>query len=421
MNKPDQYKNTVRADYSADDSKVAIINSVVDFGSTGQLARELYEYGRNNNYESFIFYGRGKLEADKNIIRIDNPVEFYAHKSLTLITGYQGYFSNLATSKLIAWLKREGIKKVILLNLHGYYLNEKRVLNYLKTNKIKTAYVTPDEYAGLGKCCYNLGCENYKTECMNCPQVKEYPKSLFFDRSREIFLRKKELYEGFNTMTIVGPETNLVKFRESALTKNKRMKRASWGIDLDVYKYEIDNSLYSKYGIPKDKVLVLTVASYKNERKGVREFFFETARRLQQTQYHFINVGYDGSLSPAEMPSNMTTIGYIDDQKELSHLYSISDLYFLASKSDTMPLSCLIAFACETPVLCFYTSGLKYLAPESSSAINYCKEISVKMIEEKVRSVKKKDDEVMRECRRLAMEEYSIEAFCKKVYRVIEE
>ncbi len=401
--------------------KVAIINSVYEFGSTGSLTKQLYEYGNSHGYETFVFYGRGHDVCDKHVIKIDSLLEFYVHKVLTLITGYQGVFSNIATRKLLRKLRKENITRVILLNIHGYYLNEKALLEYLKMNRILTAYVTPDEYAGLGKCCYNMGCERYKTECGKCPLKKEYPKSLFFDRSKDIFYRKKRAYDGFNTITLIGPETNLIKFRESALVKDKPMKRVSWGVDLDIYKYEIDDELFSKYDIPKDRIIVLTVANYSNPRKGVKEYFFEIARRLQGTRYHFVNVGYDGDLKPEQIPHNMTTIGYLEDQVELAHLYAIADLYLLASKLDTMPISCLISFACETPVCCFYTSGLKYLAERDNPAIKYCDEVSVDALEKLVKSCDKKDNESMMACRKLAKDEYSIEAFNRKVYEVFED
>ena len=400
--------------------KVAVINSVYEYSSTGALTKQLYEYGKQHGYETFVFYGRGEKVADDHILRIDSKLEVYLHKALALVTGYQGVFSNHATTQLLNYLKREDIHKVILLNIHGYYLNEKRLLDYLKRNRIMTAYVTPDEYAGLGRCCYSMGCEKYKSECGKCPLIKDYPKSLFFDRSREIFNRKKDSYTGFDTITLIGPETNLVKFRDSALVKDKPMKRASWGVNLNIYKNELDESLFEKYKIPRGKVIVLTVANYSNPRKGVKEYFFEIAKRLQGSKYHFINVGYDGDLKREDIPKNMTTIGYMDDQVELSHLYAMSDLYLLASTTDTMPISCLISFACETPVCCFYTSGLRYLANRDNPAIRYCDDVSVDALEKIVRNTDKKDEAVMMACRKLAEDEYSIDAFNRKVYEVFE-
>ncbi len=400
--------------------KVAIINSFLDYGSTGSITRQLYDYGLAHGYEPYVFYGRYNSGDNVHLFRIDSRFEVYAHKFLALLTGYQGFFSNIATSRLISILKRCEIRKAILLNLHGYYLNESRLLNYLKKNEIPTVYITPDEYAGLGKCCYSGECIKYQTECSECPDIKGYPKSLFFDRSRAIFRMKKKAYDGFDGLTLLGPETNLVKFRDSALTKGMKMVRASWGIDLSLYKYEIDESLFEKYKIPRDKVLVLTVAKYSDPRKGVKDYFFEVAKRLQGSDYHFINVGYDGNLSSEEMPFNMTTIGYLDNQSELAHLYSMSDLYLLASTSDTMPLSCLISFGCETPVCCFYTSGLRYLAPENHPAVVYSKAISVDGLERIITGISKKTTEIRNSCRQLAEEEYSVTAFNRKVFEVFE-
>ena len=400
-------------------NKVAIINSVFEYGSTGTLAKQLYEYGNNNGYEAFVFYGRGQIVADNHVIKIDSKIEFYIHKVLALITGYEGKFSNRATRFLLKRLEEEKIRNVILLNIHGYYLNERKLLTYLKENHIQTVYVTPDEYAGLAKCCYNKGCDKFKTECDKCPLVREYPRSLFFDRSNEIFKMKQKVYSGFDSLTLVGPEANLTKFKESALTKNLSMKRASWGVDLSLYKNEIDQYLYDKYSIPRNKIIILTVAKYSMQRKGVKEYFFEIARRLQDSKYHFINVGYDGNLSADEIPKNMTTVSYLDDQQELAHIYSISDWYLFTSQTETMPISCLISFACETPVVCFFTSGLRYLAARDSAAIRYCDDISIDAMENLVKKLEKKDKDSMRACRTLAEEEYSIGGFNRKVFEVL--
>ena len=149
-------------------------------------------------------------------------------------------------------------------------------------------------------------------------------------------------------------------------------------------------------------------------------YFFVSAKRLQNTDYHFINVGFDGNLKPEEIPANMSTISYINDQKELAHIYAMSDLYVLASTSDTMPISCLISFGCETPVCCFYTGGLRYLAPQDNPSIKYCYDISVEALVKIISATRKKDKDVMIACRKLAMDEYSVNAFCKKVYGVFE-
>lgn len=396
--------------------KVAIINSVFDYGSTGSLARQLYEYGKSNGHDVYAFFGRGKKIEDKRIIRIEPKVEVYFHKVMSLLCGNQGYYSQIATLKLIKFLKQNNIDNVILLNLHGYYLNEPLLWKYLKSNSINVVYVTPDEYAGLGKCAFCIECTKYRTECKECPRVKVYPKSFFIDQSNRIFKMKKEAYDGYDNIIFMGPETNLEVFRQSALLKGKRLELLDWGIDLEIYKYRNTKEVYDRYSIPKDKVIVLTAAKYSNDRKGVKKYFFELAKRMEDSQYHFINVGYDGDLPENEIPKNMTTIPYVNEQIELSEIYSISDVYLLPSTTDTMPLSCLISFACETPVICFKTSGLINLDPDGVGVVSYVDDISVDGLYNALITYEKKSLEIMDKARNYAIERFSKETFNKKVY-----
>lgn len=396
--------------------RIAIINSVFDYGSTGSLARQLYEYGKEAGYEVYALYGRGQKYDDERIIRIEPILEVYFHKIMTLLLGNQGYYSYIATRRLIRFLNQKEIEHVVLLNLHGYYLNEPLLWRYLKTNSVKAVYLTPDEYAGLGKCAYCGECTKYMTECDQCPKVRVYPKSLIIDQSNRIFKMKERAYKGYDNIIIMGPETNLMVFRQSALLKTKTMKCLDWGIDLDIYQYRDPKETYKRYSIPQNKVIVLTVAKYSNGRKGVKTHFFELAKRMEGMDYHFINVGYDGHLEKDDIPPNITLIPYIDDQVELTRLYSLADVYLLPSVSDTMPLTCLISFACETPVICFRTSGLINLDPHNIGVVEYVEDISVQGLYSVLLRYGKKSLSIRKKARDYAEERFSKTSFNKNVY-----
>ena len=400
---------------SGQKERVAVINSVFDYGSTGSLARQLYEYGNANGYDIYAFYGRGKTYEDKKIIRIETKAEVYIHKGLSLISGLQGSFSNLATSKLLRYFDEFNINKAILLNLHGYYLNEVRLFDYSRKHDIHIVYVMPDEYSGLGKCAYCDDCKKFLTGCGKCPKYHGYPKSLFIDTSRRIFANKQKEYKG-QKIVFAGPRSNLEHLEGSPLLKGKRVEELDWGIDLNTYKYEVNDALYDKYGIPRDKVLVLTAAKYSMTRKGVAEYFFGAARKLEGSEYHFINIGYDGNLPENQIPKNMTVIPYIDQQNEFAQLYSMSDLYVLASTADTQPISALIAFGTGTPVCCFYASGLKYISDGDEDIVRYTKEISVNSLVETIISFGKKDSNIMSKCREYAEKRFSNDLFNQKVF-----
>ena len=52
--------------------RIAILNSVYEFGSTGSLAKQLFEYGCANGYEPYVFYGRGQRNSDEHIVKMDS-------------------------------------------------------------------------------------------------------------------------------------------------------------------------------------------------------------------------------------------------------------------------------------------------------------------------------------------------------------
>ncbi len=399
---------------------VAIITDNIDIGSSGTIARQLFEYGKENDNNVVVYHSRGIKRKEEGVVKYEGIIEIVFHKLMTLMLGDQGCHSLLATNRLIKHMKHNNTESVIIITLHDYALNEKKLFEYFYDNDIKVAYVTIDQYAALGKCCYANECDRYITGCGECPQVSEYPKSLFFDRSQKIFAIKKNAYKRLNKIAFLGPEFNLELFRKSPLTENHRLETVDWGIDLEKYKNITDNQIYEKYKIPRDKIIMLCVAPYSVESKGVRKYYFEAAKSINNEKYHFVNIGYDGNLNVEDIPSNMTLIPYVKDQKELVKLYSISDLYILPSINDTMPLSCLIALACGVQVCCFYTSGLKYLAPTDSGCIKYAQRISTDSVIKEILSTGKKTAESMEMCRKYAEARYSSSLFNERVYSILE-
>lgn len=385
-------------------------------GSTGQLAEELYKYAGSHGYEPYLFYGIGEKSEDPQIIKIEGQFERAVHKGLSILFGNQGSYSSFATKRLIQVLKEKKIKKVILLNLHGYYINEGMLLEWLKENTISVVYVTCDEYAGLGKCPYSYDCTNYQHGCGNCPRLKEYPKSLFLDRTADIVKMKEKGYEN-PKIVFAGPQVNIDKFRQSYLLKDKKLSVLDWGVDLSQYKPSENKEILAKYGIPEDKIIILSVASYSDPRKGIKDYFIPASKMLNSNTYHFINVGFNGKVEEVSSQSNLTVIPYIKDQNELCELFSAADLMVIPSLYDTQPITALISFACGTPVCCFDTSGLSYIGPRDSDITVYAEDISVKSLAEAISKTKKKTAEISMKCRKYAEERYSILNFCERVLR----
>ena len=394
--------------------KSIIINSVCKKGSTGSIAYGFHKYLKENGHESLICYGRySEYPNEKDIIRVDNDLEVYVHAGLTRLTGLQGFFSNRATNKLLKLIEDYKPNVVYLLNLHGYYLNEFKLLNYLKAKGYCVVYIMPDEYPFLGKCCFQNACTKYLTECKRCQQIKIYPKSIFFDQSKNIFRRKDKIYSDFKNISFVSVPYNIKKARQSKLLSNKNLIEMDWGIDLKkTYYPRKTEHVLEKYSIPKNKRIILTVAPFNDERKGVKKYFFEIAKNTNKEDIVFINVGFNGKAE--ECPANFIPIKYVCDQNELAEIYSAADLFVTTSMADTMPLAALIALGCGTPICGFNISGLPYLATNKKYG-NFVEAGNLAELQIAIENVLPKTKEKINECREYALSRFSDQDFFQKL------
>lgn len=395
--------------------KAIIINSVCKYGSTGAIAYNLHRFLENKEHESIICYGRGKkYPKEKKLVKIDTDPEVYIHAVLARFTGLQGYFSNFATSRLLSIIKEFKPDVVYLQNLHGYYVNEFRLLQYLKKSNIFTVYLMPDEYAFMGKCCYSYDCERYKTGCNRCPHLRDYPKSLIFDTSKLLFNRKKSLYGMWKNIIFATVPYIVDKCKESKINKENLFFKIDTGIDLHG-KYYIRDSriLRQRLNIPDGNKVVLNIGSLSSRRKGIW-YFIEAANRLTDEKITFVNVGFDGDSSIC--PKNFIPISYVNDQDELAEYYSMADLLVCTSIADAMPNVCLQALACGTPVCGFNISGVPYVASEEFGQFVMpfdIGELACAILKAPLKTARRSD-----ECRAYAESRYSNELFLETLEKL---
>ncbi len=394
---------------------IAIINTVSD-KSTGKICFGLFNYFIQKEYSVYFCYGYGKKLSVKNTYRINYFIERYIHAILARLTGLQGYFSNLATTRLFHYLKKNNIDTIYAASLHGYYLNENRFLKYVEKNSINFVYIMIDEYPYKGKCGYSADCDNYLYGCGNCPSIKEYPKSLFFDQSSKIFLMKKKSYQSIRNHSIfVGPEFVVKDAKKSPLMEKMKTSIVDESIDTDFYCPRNSSELKKILKIAPAKIVILCIAPSSIERKGTR-YFTELARRFENDErYIFVHVGY--TTSDIGLPKNYIPIGYISDQEILAQYYSIGDLFVFPSLLDTMPNACLEALSCGVPLLCFNTSGMPYLGDESVMTLVEAK--NVDEMEKVVRNTGKLTDEKRNLCRGYALRRYSSKDYYNKLEAVL--
>ena len=396
---------------------VAIINNG-DAGSTGNIAKNLQKSLTAEGYNCIFCYGRGEEGNNNDTYRIDTEFELKCHALLTRITGRQGFYSNRATERLLELFANREIDTIYIVCIHGYYINEKRLYEYIANKHIRLIHIMIDEYAFTGKCAYCNNCKRYLNGCGHCPHKKEYPATQLFDGSSEVFNMKKKAYAKLQNAIFVGPQFVVNQAIQSPLfkaNKNVQLSVLDEAIDVDIYSPRDTKSLQQQLGIDDGKIIITCVVPYyggKNDRKGGR-FFIELARRFESdSRFAFVHVGYRNN-KPENLPSNYIPVGFIKDQNLLAEYFSLGDIFVFPSLLDTMPNACLDALACGTPLLCFDISGMPYIA--NNEVGSFVEAENVDRLCEIVNKTQPKTQELVCKCREYALSRYDSKKYNEKL------
>ena len=362
--------------------KLVQINSVCN-GSTGKIMGEIQRLANKNGYETLSLFGRRKPFIDLNCQKFGSNFSTLLHGGLTLLFNNHGMYSYFATKRLIRKLKRFNPDIIQLHNIHGYYLNYKLLFKYLKKDFTgKVFWTLHDCWTFTGHCAHfdYIKCEKWKNSCYNCPQIKKYPVSLFFDTSKKEYKRKKECFNGVNDLTLITPSKWLKDLVSLSYLNSYPVVVINNGIDLNIFKTNIDLSIRNKYSIPTDKKIILGVSSVWNKMKGLDDFH-KLSKDIQDNML-IVLVGLTEKQIKS-MPNNIIGIKRTDNQDDLVKLYSLADVFVNPTLEDTYPTVNIEAIACGTPVVTYDTGGCKEQISEKTGfvcenyedlvkKINYC-------------------------------------------------
>ncbi len=345
--------------------KVVQINSVCGQGSTGKIAVDISKSLNIKGIENYILYGVGKSEYPQGI-SISDMYYVKMNIAMTRLFGKHGFYSHGATHKLIKYLKRIKPDVIHLHNIHGHYLNVRMLFWYIKKHNIKTIWTLHDCWSFTGHCSHFnfVGCDKWKTGCHNCEQLREYPVSLIFDRSRDGYKAKKKAFLGVKDMTIVTPSNWLGNLVSQSYLKDYKILTVNNGIDLSLFK-PCESHIKDRLGIG-DKKMLLAVSGHFGERKGYR-YYLDLAKRLPQN-YVLVMVGVS-EAQKSELPKNVIGITRTENQRELAELYTAAEAMVNLTLEDTFATVNIESIACGTPVITWEIGGSPEVAGDECGIV----------------------------------------------------
>lgn len=341
--------------------KLLQINPVVRINtSTGRIMQEIGQLAMSNGWESYIAYSYGRdgiKPCDSKLVPVGNKADVAWHGLVTRLTDRHGLASEGATRAFIREIERIQPDIIHIHNIHGYFLNYRVLFDYLAKCNTPVVWTVHDCWLYTGHCYYYsyIGCNKWKTECVQCPQRKMFPSSWWADRSKQNFRDKKAAFTSLpkERFTIV-PVSDWIKGEmQHSFLKDYDFRVIHNGIDTNVFTIYDPAEVKKKYQL-EGKRIILGVASIWCEEKGWNDFM-RLAERLDENE-RLVLVGVD-EKHQAMLPKNITGIRRTENIRQLAELYSAAEAFVNPTWQDNYPTVNLEAIACGTPVVTYRTGG----------------------------------------------------------------
>lgn len=159
-------------------------------------------------------------------------------------------------------------------------------------------------------------------------------------------------------ITFVGPSKWMVEeCRKSSVTAGFRAEHVPYGLDTEIFKNRPKERIREIFGISESDFVIGFVADSVNDpRKGIHlllEAISELASRHKNIYLLAVGSGKFETLGV-----RCTSVGSVENDVLISHIYSACDVFVCPSTQDNLPNTVLEALACDVPVIGFKIGGL---------------------------------------------------------------
>lgn len=342
--------------------KILQLDVNYDHSSTGKIVKSLQTELRVAGHECLALFGRGAPQNDGDAVRIALPIEVVVHAGLTRLTGVTGYFSPWATARVKRIIADYKPDVLHVHEPHGYYINFESILRFANLQKIGLVWTFHCEFGYTGKCGHALVCEKWKQSCGQCPQLRQYPRSEWFDATHWMAQRKALLFHELSQLEVTTPSRWLTERALLSAAGGKLITTIPNPVDIAVfYPRTKEKSVFNRHGIYAPFVVLIVGAQIMTPLKGGR-LVQKVAAALHRKDVEFLIVGCERHESGRQ--GNVVAIERTNNKDELAHLYSAADLLLITSQKETFSMVCAESLACGTPVIGFDAGAPPEVAPK---------------------------------------------------------
>jgi glycosyltransferase involved in cell wall biosynthesis len=277
-----------------------------------------------------------------------------------------------------------------------------------------------DMNAFTGGCHYSFGCERYTERCGLCPQLGSHDPQ---DLAAQVWQRKLAALIALKPMQlqIVAPSRWLARqAKRSALGRHLSASVIPYGVDTDAFAPRDRSTARDVFGIPRDASVILFVSEgLSNRRKGLGLLAQALQSLRDLPNIILVSVGR-GKTMDLKVPS--IHLGFIDNDRLLSLVYSAADLLVAPSLQDNLPNTILEAMACGTPVVGFDTGGVPDMVRPRITGMLAPVDDAIALRSAIIETLKSPEERatMATNCRRVVMEEFTLEIQAKRYAELYE-
>lgn len=365
--------------------KYLFINSVYGMGSTGKIIAEQSHKLQAQGHQCLVAWGRDStLDMSVPNIRIGTPLDCRVHGLLTRCFDLHGFGSKSATHKFLQAADVYSPDVVWLHNIHGYYINIELLFCWLKRNpQIAVYWTLHDCWAFTGHCSHFTiaKCEQWKTGCKKCSQIREYPVSYGLDHTSRNYRRKKSAFTGVPNMRLITPSQWLANLTRESFLAEYPVEVVHNPINMDIFKPTASDFRH-KYHLERKHIVLAVTGGIRGWEKAKGFPDMLNLRGLLPKEYEIILVGVTEKQA-VSLPDGIIGIVHTENQTELAEIYTAADVFVNPTHQDNFPTVNLEARACGTPVITYDVGG----SPESAGWEHIIKENDIEGLAHEVRKI----------------------------------
>lgn len=289
------------------------------------------------------------------------------------------------------------------------------------TRSKPTVLVLRDMMSFTGNCFHSLDCERWRTGCGKCPYPNIAPP-ISVDNTRLAWKLKDWAYSR-SSLTVVALSTWMVDLAKQSMLHRFPVHHVPNGIDTEIYRPHEQDLCRSVLNIPKRKKILMFMAANLSGRLKGADLFTRVVQSLPESlkaEMVVLLLGRRGEALASSLGVRTIYLGYVGSDHLKAICYSAADCFVTTTRAESFGNVLVESLACGTPVVAQNVCGLTDIVRPKITGL-LAEPEDIEGFRDHIIELLENDalrDGMRRQCRRIAVEEYSISVQAEKYIRV---